>query len=194
MKMRAIVLFLAAFAAMAPGVAAAQTELSPQPTGDWTHTPTGTVFPVTMGDFDRMPVKVFENREMWSLAYSNVKDDLVLTVNFYVYPSRGGSCADETVKVGNQTQMVDGSALVSKGRAASPAGRTANAASYWRHTLPEGTIPGMGELISDSYLFCSPDGKWFVAYRATWEGKGGEDPHDSVTTLLGMIRWPANLQ
>lgn len=182
----------AALLALGAGPAAAQFVEIAQPAGDFTHTPTGTVFPKRLGDFERMPIKQNASTQMWSIAYSPASGDEVMTVNFYVYPALGLSCQDEYARLRSQVeQNVPDAKMIEERRAASPSGRKTGSGYYFRNRLPEGTIPNMGELTSDGYLFCSADGKWFVGYRATWPGTANNEPR--VTTLFQSIRWPAPL-
>lgn len=185
-------ILLAAFGMMLAVPAAAQTDL-PQPDGPWLHPAAGVPFPEMLGGLERIRIVSYDDDSTnASVGYNGGDANGRLILTIYVYPSRDENCAQEFANSVAPIANYQGSALVFERMAAAPDGKRQASARHSRYIIPAGAIrDDLPRMVSDAYLFCSPDQQWFVKYRASWTGSAETFP--DVMQLISGIAWPGTL-
>ncbi|MBD3730313.1 MAG: hypothetical protein IE933_11465 [Sphingomonadales bacterium] len=189
------------FAALLLGLAlplsaplAAQTKLE-NPDGPWTHPASGTVFPLMLGDAERMSVTAYDEQQTdVSAGYSLRSDKGAMVLTIYVYPvPEGMTCADLYAEAQSAINRYSKAQLLSEGSAPSPSGATPDSAKRARYMIPAGSIqPDIPQLVSDLYLSCPSDTGFAVKYRASWNGSAADFP--DVQALMRQVAWPFDLR
>lgn len=162
--------------------------------GDWTHAPTGMVFPERLGNALRTRIHLFDAEGMdVSAGYAVRKGGDLGLVTLYVYPAPPErDCAANFAEIERNvaSTYADVKRLESD-RWPSPSGRAPGSGYHARFSLT-GTLEGKEQpLVSESYLFCPAGGNWLVAARASWARDS--DLHQSFVDFLKALPWPARL-
>lgn len=191
--MRALMGILFALLAFTAQPAAAQQDVT-NPPDPWIHAATGAAFPAVVGEFERGRVVVYsaDGRDA-SVGYNLRKDDGVLVVTLYVYPTRADFDCPETFKDAQLAiQNYKGAQVLSETLVASPSGTHGKVARFASYRIPKGAMRAdIPETRSDLYLFCPKSGEWLVKYRATWLSDINFE--GSADALLHALRWPSKL-
>ena len=189
-------LFLKIFGALAAGLlslnpaAASAQRILHVPPEQWTHQPTGAVFPQSLDGLQRIRITEFSSDgQNVGVSYLLKHDGKKLLVTVYTYPTIAGvSCEMEFANVRSHIDARNGAALISEGRIPPHGGRPEETALLARYAIaPRG--PDYPTMITDAYLYCPKDSGWQVKYRATWNGAA--DAFPDVGKLMTAITSPA---
>lgn len=159
--------------------------------GSWTPGDTGVTFPETVGEYERTRVVQY-GTEDWSVGYNLYRGGKlasVVTVYLYSWPE---AVPCDRMFEDTKAAVVNGrpgAVLADQDVVASPRGGQSRAARRARYSFTMEFGGGVQTPVhSDAYLYCKPDSRWRIKYRATWPAE--IDRSDDAATILQAIGWP----
>lgn len=165
--------------------ATAPIGFSPGPSGDFVHIHSGMRFPKTVGHFNRDMTHVFDGAGYDIAVGYDLDHPFKVVVTVYTYPAEGRTLENGFDRVTNDIKEAhpDAVRISESDMPHSHGGETIAGKSATFAFRGDGQ-----ELVSGAYLF--EYGRWFIAYRATYERQHQTEAAREVEDFINALPWP----